>query len=461
MWPLVIAVFIVLTLPVLLAEGMFMDGLIYAAVSKNLANGVGTFWFPKLSETFGNPFNEHPPLVFLLQSWFFKLFGDGFYVERAYSLATAVVQILILIKLWSWSRSGRRSGNWLPVLVFITVPTVFWCYNNNMIENTMAIFTSLSVLFILKAMLQEGWLRTIWLVVAGLLIFIGLMSKGPVALFPLAVPFLFWLVYKSNRFSKIIFDTILLIAVTGIPLVVMLFISDAALESFQAYLDQQLIRSLSGNRLVVSRFSILSMLITQLLPWILALTAAAIPLYLKRHSISFSSFYREALLFLLIGFSASLPMMVSPKQMEFYLLPSMPFFSVAIALVLQAAIASYKLGLSTAKYRVAIAGAWIVLAISVVYSFSFIGKINRDAELLHDIKSISATTGNGAYISLSDELFEQWNLYGYFSRFYEINLGIERDEMPYLITLANDTRVFTGYEAVDIELYKYKLHRKK
>ena len=40
-----------------------MDGLMYSAISKNLANGIGTFWNPYLSETLFPEFHEHPPLV--------------------------------------------------------------------------------------------------------------------------------------------------------------------------------------------------------------------------------------------------------------------------------------------------------------------------------------------------------------------------------------------------------------
>lgn len=42
-------------------RGMFGDGLLYAAIAKNLAHGVGTFWAPVLSSTTYAPFREHPP----------------------------------------------------------------------------------------------------------------------------------------------------------------------------------------------------------------------------------------------------------------------------------------------------------------------------------------------------------------------------------------------------------------
>ena len=41
-----LAIFIVLIVPLLVQDGMFMDGVLYAAVAKNQAEGFGSFWQP-------------------------------------------------------------------------------------------------------------------------------------------------------------------------------------------------------------------------------------------------------------------------------------------------------------------------------------------------------------------------------------------------------------------------------
>ena len=67
-----------LLLPSMATIGMFMDGTIYAAISRNLAEGVGTMWALHFSAGLFPVFREHPPLVFWLQSFFFRLLGDGY-----------------------------------------------------------------------------------------------------------------------------------------------------------------------------------------------------------------------------------------------------------------------------------------------------------------------------------------------------------------------------------------------
>ena len=45
-WLLLIGLFLILVSKSLLTEGMFFDGVTYASISRNMAEGQGTFWNP-------------------------------------------------------------------------------------------------------------------------------------------------------------------------------------------------------------------------------------------------------------------------------------------------------------------------------------------------------------------------------------------------------------------------------
>src|SRR5690349_1858077 len=101
-WILTAAALIGLTLPVLIQDGMFADAVLYSCVSRNLSEGWGTFWFPQYSAlNVGglHSFHEHPPLVFGIQSLFFKLFGGSIYTERIYTYVTFLLAIILIIKI--------------------------------------------------------------------------------------------------------------------------------------------------------------------------------------------------------------------------------------------------------------------------------------------------------------------------------------------------------------------------
>ena len=103
LYPFYLSVFgiiLIIISPSLLSDGMFLDGLLYAVISKNLANGIGDFWHLHLTKTLSPIFFEHPPLAFGLQSLFFKILGDSIFVEKLYSFLTYVVTGIIIVKIW-------------------------------------------------------------------------------------------------------------------------------------------------------------------------------------------------------------------------------------------------------------------------------------------------------------------------------------------------------------------------
>ena len=79
---------------------MYNDGVAYAGLAKNLAHGIGTFWTPRLTEIEYVAFYEHPPLVFGLQSLFFRVLGDALATERVYAFTVFALSGGLIVGLW-------------------------------------------------------------------------------------------------------------------------------------------------------------------------------------------------------------------------------------------------------------------------------------------------------------------------------------------------------------------------
>src|SRR6218665_3626225 len=90
LWFITIAVFTLLLLPPLLQDGMFLDGVTYASIARNLAEGRGSAFTLHYTQTLYPKFYEHPQLQFILQSLLFRVMGDSIFVERLYTLTTAI-----------------------------------------------------------------------------------------------------------------------------------------------------------------------------------------------------------------------------------------------------------------------------------------------------------------------------------------------------------------------------------
>lgn len=81
------------------------DGVTYAAVAHNLYLGIGNVRtpmfdiFPARSDAFDwhGGFYEHPSLVFVIDSLFYKIFGDAEYVDKL--IAVCLSQLIVLCKI--------------------------------------------------------------------------------------------------------------------------------------------------------------------------------------------------------------------------------------------------------------------------------------------------------------------------------------------------------------------------
>lgn len=463
-WILTISVFIVLIVPELVKDGMFMDGLLYTTVSKNLADGFGCFWFPRYTETFHLPFfHEQPPLVFGIQALFFKIFGNSIYVERFYSLLTASITFFLITILWKeifYSKKKLKQMSWLPAFLWVIIPVCFWAYSNNIQENTMGIFTLSSTIIILKA-LRINKYRIIYLMLGGVFIFLASLSKGFPGLFPLSIIIIHQLIFKKLSFSKTILYSLILVAVTVIIYLIIL-INDNAYLSLTTYLNERVLNSINSVSNVNSRLYLLFRLFTEMIPvLILCLIILLIGKY-KSIKTKISSNKKMIFFFLLIGFSASLPLLITLEQRGFYLVTSLPFFAIAFAIIIAPTLVKLINQMNEISSFTKTANIITVLILVFVLTFSTlqIGKYSRDKQILQDIYLIGTKIPTGETISTEPDIWHKYNVHSYFMRHFKISLttGFNTE---YFITNKNYKIHSDDYKKIVLETEMFDLYKKE
>ena len=312
--------------------GMFSDGLLYASISRNLAQGIGSFWFPSYSSTDYPVFLEHPPLAFGLQAAAFLFFGDHLFVERGYALVMGAGTGLLVMMIWG-STVGEKRYGWLPLVFWLLPSTVTWVIVNNMLENTQALFTTMAMLAVVRSAKPDAASYR-WSVVGGVAIIGAVLTKGPTGLFPVAGPILLALVMRE-RAAQVLRAGV---AMTGVLLagIALILWSEGPRQALSTYWHQQVISSVSGmrehaeSRWVLWRHLkgvVFRMTYLLAVAWIVCLATA-----IRKHAVT--AFHRPSRwvwFFLLAGMSASLPIAVSPKIMGSYLVPSIPMYALGFA----------------------------------------------------------------------------------------------------------------------------------
>ncbi len=464
---LVFGIFLIVVSIPLFSEGMFMDGLLYAAISKNLALGDGSFWNLHLSEYLYNSFHEHPPLAFGLQSIGFRVFGDSMYVERFYSLFTFIVTGYIMIRIWAKTTNDLvKNLSWMPLFIWIAIPLVSWGASNNMLENTMMIFTTLSVCLLIEGRKKVS---TLYYFIAGLALFFAFLSKGFVGLFPLS--FLFWLWVFDRRYSFWQMTRSSLIVLSGLmmPFVFLYLLYPEAISSMETYVQGQVVGSIKNIETVNSRFFIIKKMLLELLPAII-LVSAIVVLYVKKNRGSLASRRKEISIWLfpilLTSISGVVPIMVSMKQSGFYILATFPLFAIALALFVLPFAQDFLIRL-VAKHKTNTIVRYLSMSfilLGIVLSCSQYQKIGRDKKMLGDVHTILARTNKNTSLVVSPKLYSNWSLHGYFQRNGRVGLHkLNVKEEQYLIKekTNDDFIVPPNYHQIDLALDRFELYEKK
>ena len=441
-----------------------MDGLLYACVSKNLSQGIGSFWFPHFSKTLYSFFDQQPPLGFWMQSIFFKLLGNSMYVERLYSFLTAIITAVLIILLWRIilkNENEFKKLSWLPVLFWITIPVCFWAYSNNLLENTMGIFDLLAITSIVLFFHKQSFLL---IILSGVFIFLATLTKGFQGMFPLAAIFFGWLVYRNISFSKMLIATLLL---TFTPVVIYCIVlqNTDAYQSLTTYLNNRVITSIKQVVNVDNRFFILLRLFSELTPLILFSGFIIIISKFKntKQNIITPFFKNHILFFLLIGVSASLPLMITLEQSSFYLVTSLPYYAVAFAIAIAPYLSTWieKLNIKHLSFKLFQIASAILLAAVLTLSFLQIGGIERDEDIIHDIRLIGKIVPTGTTMGSTQELWKEWSIQEYLIRHYYICQSDKITPENDFLLLESESQIPAGIKTqkVNIPTIKYNLYK--
>jgi len=457
---------LVLAAPSLVKRSMYNDGVWYAVIARNLARGESSFWRPKLTETMYPAFFEHPPLGFGIQSLWFMLFGEGIATERTYAACIFFTAALLLVLLFR-QLAGEYQKIWACCLVFWVLNEVTYVFfPANILEALLAVLTLAAVGLALTAM-RKTTLKASLLASIGsaACLWAAFLTKGPVALFPLAVPAIYWLCFRNDiKIRKAATVTSVLTGGFIVFGVLTFLIWPESTENLRKYIDSQVLAALNGTRTTYhhrdNHFYILGKLSVVLLPTLLLAMLG----YWggKKKNIPANKLKLRAAAFAaLVGLSASLPLAISPKQSYYYLLPAMPYFALSASLIVVPFLESLN---SSKRWGYGLAALLLLLnggaLLNVVNS---VGKtVSRDAAVIADVENFGPTLQAEGIVGASSTTA---HLVGYLARNWDVAIdtaAVSARTHRFFIhdhQLKGDAAV-TGYQVV-IQGEKYDLLRLK
>lgn len=481
LWLLLAILFSLQVLLRLAPQSMFFDGMIYSTIARNMSEGIGTIWRPYFSKTLFPLFAEHPPLLMWLEAIIFRAFGDSILVEKIVSLLTVLASGGILLATWRLLNEDDaqfRSVGALPLILALAAGRVGWAFANNMLENLLIVFTSLAIYMVIKAYGVSGLRsRLVLVAAAGLATALAVLTKGPVGLFPIAAPAIFWLAFRRPRLLDVIADTVIIIAVT-VAVFAILWQFEEARGYINRYLVNQLLPSLQGQRGAASGGwkALITLLRVNFYPVLIAGILFLLARYLRQErfetpeaaAIQVSERTRRGVFLLMVGLSASLPLLASPRVSSFYFNPSLLYFSSAVAIWCAPVVLRTLGGLDDRRRRRFTGLLCLVLAGSLIAVGANAGRPGIDRLQIEDAGKIAQAICPNAgqcrdTVAVCDAVWQDWQLHAYMERYYKISLATAGDDSgDYLIANGDciSKSLSDGYSEVGIGLSEYKLLRR-
>lgn len=418
---LVTGIALALVGPALVSEGMFVDGVTYASIARNMAEGQGSFWDPFYTQTLYPHFRQHPPLALGMEALLFKVLGDHLYVEKLYSLLVSLLSGLMTVLIWKRTTNNVRMA-WLPMLFLVTIPLVTWAVPNNMLENTMTVFVLLSVYLMLLSYQRNN--KT-WLFLSALPLFLAFLTKGFTGLFPLVFPIIYCLFDKKRRGIQGPVDSLLVLLTMALLAGITIFVFPESLPYMKDYVRLQVLGGGMHEATSSTRFFIVWRLLQELAIPMVLVALLLVLRHVRKISVKVFEFPGDKTMFwvfLLLGLSGVLPIMVSVKQRGFYMLAAFPFFALSLG----------HLSLGTVRtlfssFRPSV-GKWLCLVSCVVlfgaavWTATCIGKYGRDSELIETVKQTIAEEPENHVLHIAPEEYTNWGWHAYYMRYGKISL---------------------------------------
>jgi len=442
----------------ILRDGMFKDGLVYTNIARNMADGLGGFWTPML-DRLGPIFFEHPPLLFWIESLFFRAFGDHLWTEDMYNFVILGGTIGVMYGIWrALVPATRRQLFFFPLLLWVLSQEVQLRYPNAMLECGMTLVLLLTAWSFLR-LLGRG--RGMQGLVVGVGSFLAVLCKGPAGLFLLAMPALHGLIVE-RRFN--VWEFVVAPVVCAACFGLLFLLEPAALEFFTGYLDKQVFAALRGERMENIADSRLDILWAVLLMNLPAFVLCGLPRLIRpgeeAGSKSSQSTTRYGYLFLAIAASAVLPLMVSIKQASYYQLPALPFLFIGLGLLLapRAERMVAWLGERQPAGRSVIGLGAVGLIATTVFALSMFGTLDR-----RDTRNVAnARAINAVMVHLGERNYNQkvlgkdaafasptyYNITGYLNRLYALQYDPSGQSALTLYLLTEGAKVPEGLEVL-------------
>lgn len=367
---IIIGIFLLIISSTLFSNDVSRVGIENGIIARGLHIGESDFWQPtynvdmqKLEQV------TLLPMGYWIQSTCMRLFGDGVMFDKIYSFIFFILSGVMLCACWRIMGNSRKLM-WLPLIFAMLAPVITRASTGNYIEMPLTFFILSAVYWYLHAITHTmhrvrhgaykelrtdattllpkrySWSRGVEVAISGLCLVVAFFIKGGAGIFPIIMPALLWLLDPNRKGNwRPWVDLGIMVMMVVLSCIVLGAVDKNFLDGVATYWYNSIFGFPDYPATVASRFYIFYQVLVQLsIPLILCLLTAL--LLLREHRLRTYIFYwrhRNELSdadllnmtmcysFLICGCCGMVIMAFSLHQYDYYVIPLVPFFAVAMS----------------------------------------------------------------------------------------------------------------------------------
>jgi hypothetical protein len=391
---------------------------------------------------------EQPQLGYWIESWWFRLFGDAYYVEKIFCFCMLIFNAILIEKIWRKifdKQQQLQSFSWLPIGIWLLMPTTIWAFQHNVLEIIMGLFCSASVYCSLQVIYHQKY-KWIYFGASIIFVFLSVFTKGLPGLYPLVFFGLYYLLIQKKEIKTYFLYSLLLIG--GLVLIVLVIYNantDAHI-TWHHYWYNRLWARVNHASTVSNRFKVIVDVFNES---ILSLVLIAFSTFVFRKQ-RFKHHYKLAFFFIGLGLSGALPLVLTKVQRGFYFAHALPMFGIGFSIILLPFAAALLHKINTSIRYTAILK-YCTLALMVIGISLTVYNVNgfaRDKNIITDIEQMKPFLGNCTSMGAAENLYDRWDVRFYAMRFLKANVHVGSAE-KFTIVYTSDTLanvIFKGKE---------------
>lgn len=428
-WLLLVLATIIQLGPMLTGEGMNVAGLHHASIARNMAEETGGFWKPILTRVPEYIYYEELPMGFFIQSLFFRITGDGVYVEKIYS----VLCFLLIVLLLALSYRKLYSNNsllFLPALLFIIVPVAAWTFSNNLLEINLTLFALFGIWAYLEFLSSENW----WYFFIGIVaIIFAFFTKGLQASFLLFLPLLSIGIKNKNPHATYRFSPFLMVILPILSITIILYFnSEARNYVLNQYVTIQYLESLPDETQKSQRIEYLWNMVRDCAIPIGIIIAILMISKIQRFEFSRPALKASIILMAIAVIGLAIPLYLWRPPIH-AMTPSIALFMLGLSGLVPKSFLEH-------FYQYKMIGktvtAFVLMGIILFSGFLLLsfGRLNRDQDKIPIVTQFRKQVVLPTTISFSEEIPQDEILKAYFNRYARASLVVRDSAIEYIIS---------------------------